>query len=143
MGGDKRATAGPLSTVLVARFDVYPNPDGVDFLLDVQANLLDGFNTRVVVPLMPATKAPMPAKRLNPVFDIEGESCVMATQLMAAGPVAILKAPIASLAGHDAEIGGARWICCSWGFAGNQYCPSTRPCRAIRHRIAPVPKYGS
>lgn len=26
----------------MARFDVYPNPDGNGFLLDVQANLLQG-----------------------------------------------------------------------------------------------------
>lgn len=91
----------------MARFDVYPNPDGNGFLLDVQADLLDGLNTRVVVPLIPATKAPMPAKRLNPVFDIEGESYVMVTQFMAAVPVVILKAPVASLAGSDVEIGNA------------------------------------
>lgn len=91
----------------MARFDVYPNPDGAGFLLDVQANLLDGLNTRVVVPLMPASSAPLPAKRLNPVFDIEGESHVMVTQFMAAVPVAILKAPVASLAVREAEIGNA------------------------------------
>lgn len=91
----------------MARFDVYPNLDGAGFLLDVQANLLDGLNTCVVVPLMPASSAPLPAKRLNPVFDIQGESHVMVTQFMAAVPVAILKAPVVSLAGCDVEIGNA------------------------------------
>ena len=91
----------------MARFDVFPNPDGNGFLLDVQANLLDGLNTRVVVPLIPASSAPMPAKRLNPTFAIEAEPHVMVTQFMAAVPVTILKAPVASLAGHDAEIGNA------------------------------------
>lgn len=56
---------------------------------------------------MPASSAPLPAKRLNPVFDIEGESHVMVTQFMAAVPVAILKAPVASLAVREAEIGNA------------------------------------
>lgn len=91
----------------MARFDVFPNPDGNGFLLDVQANLLDGLNTRVVVPLLPITVAPLPAKRLNPTFDIEAAPYVMVTQFMAAVPVAILKAPVASLAGHDVEIGNA------------------------------------
>lgn len=91
----------------MARFDVFPNPNGRGFLLDVQANLLDGLNTRIVVPLIPASSAPLPAKRLNPVLDIEAEPHVMFTQFMAAVPVAILKAPIASLAEHDVEIGNA------------------------------------
>lgn len=56
---------------------------------------------------MLASLAPMPAKRLNPVFDIEGEPHVMVTQFMAAVPVVILKAPVASLAACDVEIGNA------------------------------------
>ncbi|SCM79733.1 CcdB-like toxin protein [uncultured Pleomorphomonas sp.] len=91
----------------MARFDVFQNPDGNGFLLDVQANLLDGLNTRVVVPLLPASSAPLPARRLNPIFDIEAEPHVMVTQFMAAVPVTLLKAPVASLAGHDVEIGNA------------------------------------
>ena len=67
----------------MARFDVFPNPDSKGFLLDVQADLLDGLNTRVVVPLIPIQSAPMPAKRLNPVFEIEAEPHVMVTQFMA------------------------------------------------------------
>lgn len=91
----------------MARFDVFPNPEGRGFLLDVPANLLDGLNTRIVVPLMPASAAPLPARRLNPVFDIEAEPHVMVTQFMAAVPLALLRAPVASLVGRDAEIGNA------------------------------------
>lgn len=91
----------------MARFDVFPNPDGNGFLLDVQANLLDGLNTRIVVPLIPASSAPLPAKRLNPVFEIGAEPHVMVTQFMAALPVTLLKVPVASLAEHDVEIGNA------------------------------------
>lgn len=91
----------------MARFDVFANPDSRGFLLDVQANLLDDLNTRVVVPLIPVSAAPLPAKRLNPVFEIGPEPHVMVTQFMAAGPVAILKAPVASFAEHDVEIGNA------------------------------------
>lgn len=50
----------------MARFDVYQNPDGQGALLDVQADLLSQLNTRVVVPLLPASYAPIPAKHLNP-----------------------------------------------------------------------------
>ena len=42
----------------MARFDVYRNPEGSGYLLDVQADLLSDLNTRVVVPLIPAELAP-------------------------------------------------------------------------------------
>ena len=91
----------------MARFDVYANPAGSGYLLDVQADLLDGLNTRVVVPLLPAESAPKPARRLNPVFAVKGAPYVMATQFLAAVPVAILKFPIASLVDQETDIGNA------------------------------------
>lgn len=50
----------------MARFDVYRDPDGEGFLLDVQANMMSHLNTRIVVPLMLDADAPKPAKGLNP-----------------------------------------------------------------------------
>ncbi|UJW85717.1 CcdB family protein [Devosia sp. SL43] len=91
----------------MARFDVYLNPDGKGYLLDVQANLLDALNTRIVVPLIPEAVAPTAAQRLNPIFEIEAERCVMVTQFMAAVPRAILRAPLTNLAAHDTEIANA------------------------------------
>lgn len=91
----------------MARFDVYVSPDGRGYLLDVQADLLDSLNTRVVVPLVPINAAPSPAKRLNPVFDIQNERHVMVTQFLSAVPVSILKTPISSVALHGAEITAA------------------------------------
>ncbi|MFH7321481.1 CcdB family protein [Desulfurivibrio sp. D14AmB] len=88
----------------MARFDVYQNPDGEGYLLDVQADLLRGLSTRVVVPLLPVSMAPQPAKILNPCFTITGESQIMATQFMAAVPVSILRAPITSLQAKRDEI---------------------------------------
>ena len=70
----------------MARFDVYANPDGPGALLDVQADLLEALNTRIVVPLMPQDQAPAPARLLNPVFDIDGDPLVMVTQFLAAVP---------------------------------------------------------
>ncbi|WP_322996584.1 CcdB family protein [Castellaniella sp.] len=86
------------------RFDVYANPGGVGYVLDVQADVLEALNTRIVVPLMPANAAPAPAKRLNPIFRIEAEPYVMVTQFMAAIPRAHLRSPITNLAQHDSEI---------------------------------------
>ncbi|TVS19338.1 MAG: plasmid maintenance protein CcdB, partial [Gammaproteobacteria bacterium] len=70
----------------MARFDVFENEGGAGYLLDVQSDLLSGLNTRVVVPLLPQFSAPSPAQRLNPVFSIEDQKLVMATQYMAAVP---------------------------------------------------------
>ena len=88
----------------MAKYDVYPNPGGGGFLLDVQADLLDGLNTRAVVPLIPLQAAPVPAKRLNPVFQIDGKPYVMATQFLAAVPATILKTPLTNLAPQFSEI---------------------------------------
>ncbi len=88
----------------MARFDVYRNSAGEGFLLDVQADLLSHLNTRVVVPLLPNDDELQPAKGLNPVFELEDGSCVMATQFMAAVPAGLLKAPVVRLDGFRAEI---------------------------------------
>ncbi|WP_442680181.1 CcdB family protein [Sphingomonas sp. ASY06-1R] len=69
----------------MARLDVHARLDGgAGYLLDVQADLLSGLNTRLVVPLLPLDQAPAPAARLNPVFDIAGRPHVMVTQFAAA-----------------------------------------------------------
>ena len=88
----------------MARFDVYASPGGAGYVLDVQADVLSGLNTRVVVPLLPLSDAPEPAKRLNPVFEIESERHVMVTQFMAAIPRALLGRPVSNLADQDTEI---------------------------------------
>ena len=81
----------------MARFDVYPGARGRGYLLDCQADLLSDLETRVVVPLLPASGIPQ-ASRLNPVFDVEGDTVVMGTQLIFAMPVERLSARVASLA---------------------------------------------
>lgn len=88
----------------MARFDVYANPGGMGYVLDVQADVLDLLNTRIVVPLLPVSVAPAPARRLNPVFEIGREPHVMVTQFMAAIPRALLRKPVANLAALDSEI---------------------------------------
>ena len=88
----------------MARFDIYANPGGAGYIIDIQADILSDLNTRIVVPLMPLSAAPSPAKRLNPVFGVGGEPHVMVTQFMAAIPRALLREPVTNLADHDAEI---------------------------------------
>ncbi len=88
----------------MARFDVYKNPDGSGYWLDVQANLLEHLNTRVVVPLMLLDEAPSPAHRLNPTFQVGEEKVIMVSQFLSAVPTSILKTPVTSLEANDIEI---------------------------------------
>jgi len=86
----------------MARYDVYENNKDT-LLLDVQADLFDEIKTRLVTPLILYEKAPIPARRLNPIFDIGEKRYVMVTQLITAIPSTELKAPIANLLKeHDA-----------------------------------------
>lgn len=89
----------------MARFHVYEHQGGEGFLLDVQANLLDHLNTRVVVPLWPPGKPqPRPARQLNPVFLIDGQPCTMLTQFMAAIPITALGKGVANLQAQQDEV---------------------------------------
>jgi len=88
----------------MAQYTVYRNIDGAGYLLDVQSDIISHFSTRVVVPLVAQDEIPDYAKTLNPVFEIEGELVVMATQGLAAVPGQILKRPIASLVDKRTEI---------------------------------------
>ena len=88
----------------MAKYDVYPNAHAEGFLLDVQSDLLDVLNTRVVVPLLDLSNAPTPAAHLNPVFRIEGREVVMVTQFLAAVPGSVLQRPVTSLDAEHAQI---------------------------------------
>jgi toxin CcdB len=88
----------------MARFDVYRDPDGHGYLLDVQADLLSHLNTRIVVPLLTTALAPKPAKGLNPVFMIGDTAVVMVTQFLSAVPTSTFKEQVATLDQHHTEI---------------------------------------
>lgn len=86
------------------RFDVYLAPGKEGLAVDVQADLLAQLNTRVVVPLMPVESAPVPAKTLNPQFEIDGRAYIMVTQYLAAVPLRLLGKPVSSLSRRRDEI---------------------------------------
>lgn len=88
----------------MARFDVYANPDGNGFLLDVQADLMSHLNSRLVIPLVSAAIAPTPIKVLNPIVQIEDATYLLLTQQMAAVPVQILKRLVLSMNDRCDEI---------------------------------------
>ena len=91
----------------MAKFDVYRRLDGPGYLLDLQANILGGLNARFVAPLLPPNYAPKLAARLNPMFEVMGERCVMVTQFVAAVPMSELGPCVGSLIAEDTAITGA------------------------------------
>lgn len=88
----------------MARMDVYRIAGSGLLVVDCQADLLSDLNTRVVVPLLPVDKAPKPARNLNPVFEIEGDSHVLMAQHLSAVERRELGARVGSLAAHEREI---------------------------------------
>ena len=85
----------------MARFDLYLMPSGgAGYVVDVQADLLDGLATRVVVPLLPLDEIAIPLQGLNPVFGISGVSHVLLPQAMGSISQKELGKPIGSLALH-------------------------------------------
>jgi toxin CcdB len=97
----------------MARFDVYRNSgpfaSTTPYLLDIQSQLLDGLDTRVVIPLRRLDKFPAVnlAKDLTPIFDIEGVTCILETPKLAAVPTRLLKSLVTSLSGQQSEISNA------------------------------------
>ncbi len=90
----------------MGRFDVYvtPGQGRIGYVLDVQADLLQDLNTRVVVPLLPPDAAPKPARNLNPAFEIDGQPHLMLTQFIAAVPAKELRTPVLSLNARSDDI---------------------------------------
>jgi len=88
------------------RFDLYRAPAGdkIKYLLDVQADLLAEWPTRMVVPLAKDPKLPKLVRDLHPRFEVDGESMTMMTNDMASVPRRILQRKVASLAAHREEI---------------------------------------
>ena len=97
----------------MARFDVYDNPGShantTPYLLDVQSDLLDGLDTRMVIPLRRLNAFPKVklSTRLTPVLTVNDEDLLLETPKMGAVPQRILKTPITSVAGEQAQISAA------------------------------------
>lgn len=97
----------------MARFDVYANPGNhsvtTPYLLDVQSDLLDGLESRMVIPLRSLKAFPKVklSTQLTPIFTIKGEDFLLETPKMGAVPLRVLKAPVTSLAQSQTQITAA------------------------------------
>lgn len=87
----------------MSQFTLYQNTDKATkktypYFLDVQSNLVSILNSRLVIPLTPATKLDTSApEKLCPVIPLdEGEFALLTHQLTSV-PVTILKNPITNL----------------------------------------------
>jgi toxin CcdB len=97
----------------MARFDVYDNPGAhastTPYLLDVQSNLLDGLDSRMVIPLRSLehfARVKLPT-RLTPVLSIQGKDYLLETPKMGAVPQRVLKECVTSLNEEQARITAA------------------------------------
>jgi toxin CcdB len=92
-----------MEKLLMARFDVYANAGShaatTPYLLDVQSDLLDGLDSRMVIPLRSIKHFPKVklSSRLTPVFTIESEEFLLETPKMGAVARKALKSPVTSL----------------------------------------------
>lgn len=92
------------------QFAVYRNKNAktkntIPYLLDVQSDLLNDLQTRVVVPLHSAKHWDYKLmSTLTPVFNIDGKSCVMLTPQLAGIAKRELGTAVADFCEHRAEI---------------------------------------
>jgi len=86
----------------MSQFDVHRLADGL--VLNCQSDLLSHITSRLVVPLVPKSEAPTPVRRLNPVFQIEGEDHVMISESCGAVRNKQLGPVVTSLAHQSFEI---------------------------------------
>ena len=93
----------------MAQFDIHARPgrhpdDPLHFLLDLQADLLDTLQTRLVAPLARLDSVQTPIRTLNPRVDVHGESFLLLTHLCAAVPLRSLGETIGTARGQRDEI---------------------------------------
>jgi toxin CcdB len=99
-----------MAGILMARFDVYLNPgahaNAAPYLVDVQSDLLDDLESRIVIPLChPARYAniKLPIK-LMPTLTIRNQVFLLETPKMGGVPLRILKSFVDTLAHEQTQI---------------------------------------
>jgi len=88
----------------MALYDVFAGRTEGSYLLDVQSDILDNFETRVVIPLLPIAGAPPSLRKLHPIVEINGRKLVVATHLMATVPAKELGESRLNLTRHHDDI---------------------------------------
>ena len=82
----------------MARFDVHTIDGPVSLVIDVQADLLAGLHSRIIVPLLPVSEVAAEAMpRLRPRVRVLSQEYIMSTPELAAVPTAELGERVANL----------------------------------------------
>lgn len=84
------------------RYDVYLIDNG--YVVDLQTDIVEIPGSRVVAPIVPMRDVPVPTKLLHPQVIFRDEAYVIATHLLAAAPISLLKTPLANLVSQGEEI---------------------------------------
>ncbi|WP_282755968.1 CcdB family protein [Desulfuromonas thiophila] len=92
----------------MAQFDIYTHQGaGIEYLLDLQDDLLEHLSTRVVAPLALPETVGAPMKIVNPRISVGGVQYLLLTHLLAAIPAASLGQQVGSAKAQRDEIVGA------------------------------------
>jgi toxin CcdB len=81
----------------LAQFDVYRIAGQDNLAVEIQHHLLADYDSRVVVPLLPASELRRVIPRFNPLFEVDGRRLVLTPQFTAAVDVRQLGNPVAQL----------------------------------------------
>jgi toxin CcdB len=95
--------------VIVAQFDVYPNPSssaarGVPYVVNVQSDLIDGLSTRLCVPLATFDFAGSIPLKLSPNVVVKGRRLHALAHFAAPLPAARLRRPVANVAAEASAL---------------------------------------
>jgi len=88
----------------MAKYDIHEFGKEKNLVVDLQTDLLDDLNIRVVAPLMQKDVAPKPAQYLNPIFENAGTEYVMVTQFLSVVPAPQLGQPVGNLSDKASDI---------------------------------------
>ena len=88
----------------MATFDYFKKMNARGYWLDIQSELLDNLETRVVIPLEPIDGGLGLVPRLNPVFTISGKPHALLTDLIGSILVRDLSKRAGSLADRRYEV---------------------------------------
>jgi toxin CcdB len=88
----------------MARFDVYRLKTDRALAMDIQANLLDRLETRIVIPLLPPEAFAKPVMRLNPRVMIDGRPYYLITHMMGSIPMREIAGTVGNLSAQYDDI---------------------------------------
>jgi len=91
----------------MARFHIHKLKGRDGFIMDLQADLLDSIETRVVAPLVPVAQIGPVFVKLSPRVEVDGQAYYILIPSMASVPKRLIGESVLDLSHHSAEITAA------------------------------------